>query len=392
MDTDYEALRPYCNTARQKEVLEAVISEGAMRAASRKIGLDRRRIQEHIAAIKKNAAERLYAPEHGLVLGTPDGLTGRAATIQATGTEVERVWYKVEKDNSEQMFTALMEGLSKNIRPARPTKPNRKIYSEDLCSAVILGDPHIGMLAHAVETGGEDYDMHKCINDIKRAIDYSVDMAPASVEGWLINVGDLTHANDDSNTTANSHNHMDVSARNFATMEAAGAILRYGVSKMLTKFQTVKVVNARGNHDNDAARAVNWFMSGVYEKEPRVEVLSNHSKFAFLEFGQNLIMVNHGDRINDNRLAGTMTRLAAEAWGRTKYKRIWVGHIHHKTRREHDSGCTIESFPVLSPTDAWHAACGYGSERGCTVITLHRKYGHVAQFEPSIEMLRSIAA
>ena len=80
------------------------------------------------------------------------------------------------------------------------------------------------------------------------------------------------------------------------------------------------------------------FLEGVYEKNDRVIVEPTESKFYFLEFGKNLIGVTHGDRIPANRLGGVMTRLAAEAWGRTQYRRWWVGHIHHKQKLALDIG------------------------------------------------------
>jgi len=223
-------------------------------------------------------------------------------------------------------------------------------------------------------------------------IDYCVDCAPASEEGWFINVGDFMHANDTKNQTPESGAILDMSARQNQVMRAAGTLIRYSIDKMLTKFKKVIVVNARGNHDKDAAFALNMYIEGVYENEPRVEVRGNDAKFTFIEFGKCLIGINHGDRINASRLAGVMTRLAAPAWGRTNFWRWWVGHIHHKTKQEHDSGVTIESFHTLAPVDNWHSASGYGAEQRITMITLHKEYGQVNEISPSLAMLRAINA
>jgi hypothetical protein len=160
---------------------------------------------------------------------------------------------------------------------------------------------------------------------------------------------------------------------------------------MLTKFKKVIVINARGNHDNDTAFALNMFLQGIYEKEPRVEVQGNRAKFNYIEFGKCLIGVNHGDKINTSRLVGTMTKMQAEAWGRTTFRRWWIGHIHHKTKQETDFGCMVESFNTLVPLESWHAACGYGAERRITMITLHKEFGEVSRLEPSIEMIRAMS-
>lgn len=396
--TDYASLLPFCQSARQTEVVEQLVTSGSLRKAANELGIRRTTLERTVQRIRRNAEQRgdLKAlKDQGLV---PEGFYAETSVkrrlCEKTGEMIViEDWTKSKKDKSldSQTYLSLIEGLNTEIKPAKPVKYKRKDGIEDLATAIIFGDPHIGMLAHAVETLAEDYDLETGLADIKAAIDHAVDLSPPAIEGWFINVGDLTHANDTKNMTPGGGNILDVSARHNQVMRAAGQVIRYCISKMLTKFQTVRVVNARGNHDKDAAFAVNMYLEGVYENEPRVDVLGNDSKFNFLEFGQNLVMVNHGDQINDNRLAGTMVRLGKEAWGRTQYHRIWTGHIHHRTKKEHDSGAVIETFPILPPVDEWHAGSGYGAERGLTVITLHREFGQVSEYAPSIEMIRAMA-
>jgi len=392
---NYKELEPFATTARQQEILKGLQTKSQI-ALAKELGISRSTLRSTIADIRSKAERRGLLGElkpQGLV---PEGFIAETSVKRrfnpdTNQMEVVEDWTKSKatKEATAHAYLNFIQGLNVEIKPAKAKKPRLSNYATDLANAIIFGDPHIGMLAHAVETLGEDYDLDTCIQDIKAAIDYCVDCAPASEQGWFINVGDLTHANDTKHETPGHGNQMDMAARHNQTMRAAGTVIRYCIEKMLTKFQTITVVNARGNHDKDAAFALNMFLEGVYEKEPRVNVLGNDSKFHFIEFGQNLIGINHGDGINDHRLAGVMTRAASEAWGRTRYRRWWTGHIHHKTRREHESGVLIESFPVLPPVDAWHSDSGYGAERGVTLITLHKEYGQVNQMEPSIEMLRA---
>jgi hypothetical protein len=134
------------------------------------------------------------------------------------------------------------------------------------------------------------------------------------------------------------------------------------------------------------------YIEGVYENEVRVEVQGNDAKFNFIEFGKCLIGINHGDRIKIDRLCGVMTRNQAEAWGRTTFRRWWLGHIHHKVMQEHDSGVTCESFHTLAPIDAWHSGAGYGAENRVTLITLSKEYGEVNRMSPSLQMIRALAS
>lgn len=394
---NYSDLLEFCTTARQQAIVQGLLDGKSKYAVAKDNGITRSTVRSTLKEIKAKAEKRGYIGELKTVGAVPDGFYAetsvkRRLNPETNEMEVVEDWTKSRKIHDDaDTFLPFIEGLMVEIKPTKAVKPKLAKYSTDLASAIIFGDPHIGMLAHAVETLGEDYDTDKCIADIKAAIDYAVDCAPASEEGWFINVGDLTHANDSSHLTPGSGHVMDMATRHNQTMRAAGSVIRYCITKMLTKFKTIKVINARGNHDQDSAFAVNMFLEAVYEQEPRVTVFGNDSKFNFIEFGQNLIGINHGDRITDHRLCGVMTRLASEAWGRTQFRRFWTGHIHHKTRREHESGIVIESMPVLSPVDAWHANSGYGAERGITVITLHKEYGEVMRMEPSIQMIRAFA-
>ena len=386
----------FCSTNRQIEILTTVRKTSSIREASKQLNIDRSTVREALEAITRNGKKRGYLTsmrEAGIV---PDGFYAETSVQRRLNPETNELevvsdWTKSkrEKGTDPEAFKKFIEGLAIEISPAKPKKTTRKNFSEELASAIIFGDAHIGMLARAVETLSEDHDLEIATNDIRKAIDYLVENAPASKQGWFINVGDFVHVTNSGHTTFGGTK-QDVSDNYYQIMRAAGVTVRYCIDRMLTKFEKVTVINARGNHDRDSAFALNFFLEAAYEKNPRVEILGNDSKFNFIEFGKCLVGVNHGDSINPNRLAGVMTRLKSEAWGRTTFKRWWTGHIHHKTALEHDSGVTIESFHTLAPIDAWHSASGYSSEQRVTMITLHKEFGEVNRTAPSLEMIRAM--
>jgi hypothetical protein len=394
---DYSALLPFCTNDSQTETVNAVLTTGSQRKAAKYLGIDRGTVNARIKRITKQAEYQGLLGEHKDQGTVPAGFYAETSVKRRLNEETGQMdvvedWTKskLAKGLEQEHFERLIQGLNAYTKPAKPQKPNLKKYSKNLANAIVIGDAHIGMLAHAVETNDEDYNLGTAIADLHAGIDYLVDCSPASEQGWFINVGDFTHADGTANTTTNGTK-QDVAARQFETMEAAGKLMRYAVDKMLTKFKKVIVINARGNHDNDTAFALNMFLQGIYEKEPRVEVQGNRAKFNYIEFGKCLIGVNHGDKINTSRLVGTMTKMQAEAWGRTTFRRWWIGHIHHKTKQETDFGCMVESFNTLVPLESWHAACGYGAERRITMITLHKEFGEVSRLEPSIEMIRAMS-
>lgn len=395
--TNYQELIPFCNE-RQAEVLNVIIETGSHTKAAPLLGVSRQSVDKHVKRVKRIAATRGLLNDMKKEGTVPEGFYAETSVKrrrnEKTGKmEVIEDWTKskLDRDAQQCLHEAWIRGLQETVIPAKKAKKPKgvKKLNSDLATAIIFGDAHLGSLAHKIETLGEDYNLEKATQDIRDAMDYCISCAPESEQGWFVNVGDFTHANDLSHCTPGGGNAMDMSARHSVVMEAAAATIRYCIDKMLTKFGKVTVVNARGNHDRDAAQALNMYCTAVYEKEPRVEVLDNRSKFQFIEFGKCLVGVNHGDKINDNRLAGVMTRNAAQAWGRTTFRRWWIGHVHHKNKKETDFGVTIESFHSLTALDEWHASSGYGAERRVTMLTLHKEYGEVNRMEPSLEMVRS---
>ena len=72
-------LKQYC-TKRQWEVMEAITSEGSIRAAARKLGSAYSGIHASHAAVLRKAAMHGYAPDHDLIHPVPDGFKLKGAS------------------------------------------------------------------------------------------------------------------------------------------------------------------------------------------------------------------------------------------------------------------------------------------------------------------------
>jgi hypothetical protein len=389
---NYSELRPFCTTVRQMEIIDCLVAEGSQGRACKALGVNARGIERVLARIRKEALKRGFDPEHQLTHpAAPGNQIQRISTNYDADGEVKQQWViqKPGAEAQEEAYRAFVEGLSEEVKRAKPQKISaKKTLNSDLASAIIFGDAHIGSLAHAAETNGPDHTLETATADIRAAMDYLVSCATASNEGYFINVGDFLHVCSSANTTVGGTK-QDVSANFSQVMRAGATVIKYAINKMLTKFENVTVVNARGNHDGDAAFALNLIIEAYYENEPRVTVLANDSKFNYIEFGNCLLGITHGDKINHSRLCGVMTRDQAPAWGRTTFRRWITGHFHHAQVKEHDAGVTIETFATLAPSDAWHASSGYGAESKATLITYHREHGEVMRMAPSINLIKA---
>lgn len=391
--TDYEALRPYA-TPRQAEILDALYTAGSSRKAAKLLGISDRRIPDALARLRKEAARRGHAPDHDMRHPVAPGFEVKGtSTLYSQSGQVVQQWVKTRADAGA--LQELLQGFTEELvdraqGKAMPTPAPKLVNDASLMSAYVVGDAHVGMYAHGDETGGDDFDTSIAVRELRGAFRHLTAASPASEIGMLVNVGDWMHANDTTSTTQASKNVLDTDGRYSQVIDRACEIFYGAVSMMLRKHREVWIVNARGNHDPDAAMWLNKVLQAYYSNEPRVRIIPNVGKFIYVEWGKTLIGVHHGDQVKRQQLYEAMTRDKREEWGRAKHAYFWTGHIHHKAAEE-IGGCLFESFNTLAPVDAWHAANGYGANREMQQITLHREFGIVGRNVCAVEMARLAA-
>ena len=250
---DFTILLNHCESDRQTEIISALIDKkGVLSQAAVKVGVSRQAVQQCVKLVIKTAGLRGELGPHKAAGTVPEGFYAETSVKRRlnpeTGVmEVIEDWTKsrLDKTKAEEGYRHFIDGLCADITPTKPVKFSKKSINPHLATAIVFGDAHIGMLAHAIETMAEDVTLASSTADLRAAIDYCVDCAIPSDEGWFINLGDFVHVCGTKNTTHNG-TQQDVSANHNQVMRAAAAVIRYCVDQMLTKFKTVTVVNARG--------------------------------------------------------------------------------------------------------------------------------------------------
>lgn len=385
------SLLDFCNTDKQRAVIELVEQGISQRDIAKRLGLGRGTVVGHIEAVKKSAARRGYSPNHDYRHPVPEGyvVKGVSTYYNEDGRPTGQ-WVKSLSDKEHALQAALDHfklGLKDEMQGlAKPVKKNKAKKLEDRMAVTIIGDHHLGMMAWGEETGAEDWDLDDSQSTLIKGVDKLVSSTGDCAVGVLLNVGDLIHANSLKNETA-AGTALDVSNRQGKTIRAAGNLFKIVITRMLQQYDEVWIINARGNHDPDASLWLNEMLRMYYEKEKRVKVFDNFNKFIYFEWGNNFVVTHHGDKIRTRQLYEAITRDYAEQWGRSKYRFAWTGHIHHK-QSEEMGGLTWESWSVLPPVDSWHAASGYGSQRSISCVVLDKKYGEHSRFKVGIESLR----
>jgi hypothetical protein len=378
----------FCLTERQRQIVELSVKGLTLRQIADEIGGNHTNIHKAIQAIKKRAAGRGYSPNDDLNHPTAPGFTTkRVSTAYGEDGSIKLQWHiqEPEKIALEEMVAQLTEGLKDELKGIHKPIPKPKGTDDQLMSAFIIGDHHLGMYAWG-EEAGEDWDVDKSQKILRDAVDRLVAASPNASTGLLVNLGDFFHIQDTTNSTPASKNLLDADGRWGRTIRAGVQLLKWVIIRMLQKYKYVKVINARGNHDPDAALFLNVTLQTYFENEKRVQILDNFSKFVWLRWGKNLIVTHHGDKINYARLHEAVTRNLRKEWGESRRTYCWLGHVHHQQVKEL-GGMTAESFGILPPTDAWHAESGYGADRSMTCIVLHEDHGEITRLRVNADEL-----
>jgi hypothetical protein len=380
-------LKEFCSTDRQREFLDAINEYGSVAKASRAVGTSPARIHETLKVIKVRAAAKGYDPARDLTrpVGESQLLAG-ASTLYGEDGQIRLQWVKSMPEKEAAIRDKLKdyaEALTAEMTQFVPQEPQPVLCNDpDLLSAIFMGDAHVGQYSHAPETRQADFDTNLATSQIRDAVDYLINKAPAAETGMFVDVGDALHADSAHNATF-AGTQLDVDTRYHNTFYRLAEVMKYTVIRMLEKFPKVVVIVARGNHNDSSAIAIQVLLSFYFENEPRVNIMPTKGYFHYLQFGKWLIAVHHGDKVKTNDLPGILARDLPKAWGETTH-RLWaLGHIHHQTTKEM-SGCIMRTFGTLAPPDGWHSSKGYGSERVMEMLTFKREGGLHSTYQYSI--------
>ena len=387
---DWESYLPFCQSERQREIIQLRAEGLSAEKVSESIGIARRTILATCARVKANAAKQGYSPDHDMIHTVPDGFTvSGTSTLYKDGTPLMQ-WVKSKNDAVaifEEALEHFKEGLIEDVHgKARPIEKPNNDKDPNLLASYLIGDHHLGMVAWTPETGDDNYDISISTKLLFNAVDTLSQMSSHADIGVLINLGDMMHANNLKNQTGSQTHTLDVDGRMGKSIRAVGQMYKRLVTRMLEAHSEVWVINVRGNHDPDASLWLNEMVKMYYEHEPRVKVFDNYNKFLHFKWGYNLVALHHGDKINVQRLYEKITSSLAKEWGESKYRFAWTGHIHHKQAHE-IGGLHHESWNVLPPTDSYHSEHLYGSSRSMTTVLLHKEFGEHSRFKVGIDQL-----
>lgn len=383
-------LREFCASDKETQILEARIKTNTDKEAAKLLEIPRRTVSDNLTRIKKRATQRGYSPDHDMTKPAAPGFAvDGTTTLYDDEGNIKIQWVKT-KAQKEAQLTALeqiVDTLCENITPTKPTK-KPKAKKDDLLTIYPFGDPHIGLATYFSETG-EDYSLEKAELLFTTAMSRAVDKAPSSKEALIVNVGDYFHADNAQNQTRKSGNPLDTSGAFSDRLMIGTRIMVNIIDQALKKHEKVTVINTIGNHDEHMSIALAAILATFYRDEPRLNIPLIEKAYQYHQFGKCLFGVTHGDQCKPGDLEGIMAADMPKAWGETRFRYWFTGHIHHDVIKEF-RGCKFESFRTLAPKDAWHNNSGYRSDRDLKVIVCHKDHGEVERHTINISQFSDV--
>ena len=386
---NYQLLQEFAETDRQKEVLAARIQHGSNKQAAKVLGVNSSTVDRTINLIESRAASYAVAPHRDVNRQTMAGFEAkRVSTAYKEDGTVALQWViqEPEKRHIREKMEAMVEGFRDDLSGLKEAVKQPKTVDSDYLACYIIGDHHFGMLADAAtKLDNDNWDVSIATKVLADAVNRLAVRVGNCETAILLNVGDFFHADSSKNeTTAGTR--VDVDTRIGKTFKLAGQLFQLLIDKLLVTHKKVVVINVRGNHDSDMACHLSSCLDILYQKEPRVNVLENYSKFLHYEWANNMFVFHHGDRIKHEQILQTVIKNLDSEWSAHKNRYCHLGHIHHHTAREVGS-MHFEHWGSLTATDQWHSDSGYGSERSMTAIVYHKQYGEDSRVKITVDGL-----
>jgi hypothetical protein len=318
--------------------------------------------------------------EPGEEFAVPDGhiVKGVSALLDADGRTVQQ-WVKTREGNAPALSEAIKEALQ-SYEPAPLISPP-VFTNDDLLTVYPIADLHLGMFSWAKETGA-DYDIKIASGLLKSSMANLVARSANSRQAVVLDLGDYFHADNSRNQTARSGNPLDVDSRYAKVVQMGFELVIQCIELALQKHDFVEYRKLPGNHDDETSLMLAVAVAAHFRANERVTVDTSPSRFYMRRHGSCMIAATHGDMLKMGDMAGFVAANWPEAWGKTKFRYGYTGHIHIEKALAVNTlrGLRAESFNTLAAKDAWHAGEGYQSPRNMVSITLHKDRGEVDRF------------
>lgn len=378
-------------TPRQQGILLEVVACGSITDAAKSLGKPRSTITSTVRAALARATSRGYAPEHGLTTPYQDGFLMEKVTIHRRNGEVVNTWERMcaDKEKQLELLRQAIIAICEEVTPYESVPSPQSVLRSDLMVNIPIGDAHIGLLAWGEECG-DDYDLAIAEKLHCQAVDTLISMTPKAEHCTIIDLGDFMHADNLMGVTARSGHNLDMDGRYHKVVRTAIRISVHYINAALHKFEKVIFRPEVGNHNDVGAIWMQELLSILYQNEPRVTIGNTAGSVYFWQHGLCYFGSHHGHTIKFDKLPAVMSAKVMDEHIKTKFRKFYCGHIHHKTIRGSDfNTCEVQTYRTLAAKDAYSVSHGYMAPRDITAEIWHKQLGNIGTVNWTLPMMEN---
>lgn len=339
-------------------------------------GLTRAQIAEQTGLSFNQVKYRLSATYN------PQGIQDALQNTGLTGSKPMFGWRKTKNedgtsdsvfwraDNPEDTPEDIIDRITSRINRIKPTVPTSTASRtcDDLVNFMPLFDVHLAMRIG-------DYGTHAAVERLTKGSIDLLNRAPPSAECIIVNGGDFTHQNDDSNATPRSKHPLPVDTDYLYTSDVATDVTVALIDRALQSHDRVTFKAVRGNHDENTPVILRAALRQRYRNEPRVSIQVDDLDFFAYRIGRNLLCAHHGDlRKQPKDLVLGFAARYPELWGDTVYRELHTGHKHHRHAIDLP-GMLYEQHRAISPRDVYATKHLYDAPSEMQLITYKMEGG-----------------
>jgi hypothetical protein len=256
-------------------------------------------------------------------------------------------------------------------------KPYPRYKNGDHLLVIDPADVHFGKYASAYETG-EEYNIEIARQRLKEGVFGIVEKTKSfNVEKILLILGnDWLHIDTPKSTTT-SGTFQDSDGMFHTMYLALYETMVEIIDTLLVDFDIDVEFNA-SNHDFMSGWMFCKTLEAHYRLCKNINFSSSISHRKYYKYGTNLIATSHGDGAKMQDMPLLMANEAPLLWSETKYRYVYLHHIHHKQVTKFQSGkdyigVTVEYLRSPSSSDSWHFRNGYVGAKKAIEGFLHSK-------------------
>lgn len=265
------------------------------------------------------------------------------------------VKYEIPKEEIDPL--EVIRQAFENISPLKKIKAPRQT-TLGLMTCYPLFDVHMGLKSLA-RISGEDYDLEIATERLQRGMVTCMARTPDSERGIIINGGDFTHADDDTNQTPTNRHILDVAGRNYTIVDAAVECISSLIELALTKHIQVEYYSVPGNHDPKNWNTLMVALAQRYRNNHRVKIERSPLEFSIIQNGLVLLLITHGHRRKPEAIPLWFAAEFPDLWQQSKVRRLWTGHFHGRASQQFP-GMLWEQMPPLTTRDHYSFNNFYG--------------------------------